>query len=352
MKLSVNALTRAALTGAVTLVATAAHAAPPVPQCKAATDMPAKSVVATIGAETITVAALDARLSDALCAARIEHSKKMHELRSAGLKNMLDERLIEAEATRQKLKDGQALMNDHFKTVAAPNDEVVKAFFAENQARFEGRPFEQIGPQIKDFLHQQAKEAAYDKFVTALRATAKVKETLAPFRMPVAATGPAKGPATAPITIVEFADFECGYCARAGEVVTAVMAKYPGKVRLVFRDFPLGFHSNAVPAAIAARCANAQGKYWQMHDGLFAAGALGDDTYRTLATELKLDEKKFAACMADPAQAAAVQADQKAGARAGVSGTPAFFINGIPLSGARPISDFAAIIDAELARTK
>lgn len=335
---------------ALALTASPALAAPPV--CAAATDMPASTLVATVGDAKVTVADLDAEVADALCAARIEHAQKLHEVRSAGLKNLLDERLIEAEAKRKGVADGVALMNAHFKTVEAPGDDVVKAFFAENQARFNGRPFEQMGPQIKDFLHQKAKEAAYDRFVTDLRVKAKVKEVLPPFRMPVAATGPAKGPANAPITIVEFADFECGYCARAGEVVTAVMAKYPGKIRLVFRDFPLGFHKNAVPAAIAARCAAAQGKYWQMHDGLFAAGGLNDETYKTLATELKLDQKKFAACMADPAQAAAVQADQKDGARAGVSGTPAFFINGIPLSGARPIEDFAAIIDAELARKK
>ena len=337
----------------VLTLATSASAAPPAPQCKGVDALPSTTVVATVGGAKITLAELDAQVSTAICAARIEHAQKIHELRSAGLKNMLDERLIEAEAKRKKVKDGEALMTAHFDTIPAPTDDVIKAFFDENQARFNGRPFEEIGPQIKQFLHQKAKEAAYDRVVTELRVAAKVKDVLPPFRMPVAATGPSKGPAKAPITIVEFADFECGYCARAGEVVQEVMAKYPGKIRLVYRDFPLGFHRNAVPAAVAARCAGEQGKYWPMHDGLFAASSgLGDETYARLATELKLDADKFGKCMGNPAVAAAVQADQAAGAQAGVSGTPAFFINGIPLSGARPIEDFTAIIDVELARIK
>lgn len=320
------------------------------PECKGVAPLDAKTVVARIGDQPVTLADLDAELAEALCAAQVEHAQKLHELRSAGLKNMLDERLIEAEAKRRTMADGQALMQAEFAKVAAPDDAVVKAFFDENQARFEGRPFEVMGPQIKQFLHQKAKEAAYDRFVAALRKTAKVKESLPPFRMPVEAIGPAKGPANAPITIVEFADFECGYCTRAGATVAEVMKKYPGKIRLVFRDFPLGFHPNALPAAVAARCAGKQKKYWPMHDALFAAGELNAATYTRLAKELGLDMTAFNACLQDPAQANAVRADQAAGARAGVSGTPAFFINGVPLSGARPLEDFARIIDAELAR--
>lgn len=321
------------------------------PECKGVSPLAADTVVAKLGAETITLADLDTQMAEALCAARVEHAQKLHELRSAGLKNLLDERLIEAEAKAKGVADGQALMAAWFeKNVPAPGDAAVKGFFEQNQARMGERPFEQMAPQIKAFLHQKAKEAGYERYVAELRAKAKVTESLPPFRMPVEPLGFAKGPKTAPITIVEFADFECGYCARAASTVAEVMKKYPGKIRLVFRDFPLGFHRNAVPAAVAARCAGKQGKYWQMHDALFEAGGLNDAVYADLAKDLGLDTKAFATCLADPSHAAAVEVDQAAGARAGVSGTPAFFINGIPLSGARPAEDFVRIIDAELKR--
>lgn len=327
-----------------------AFAAPGAPACDGAKALDAKTVVAQVGGDTIRLADLDAKLADALCAARVEHAQKLHEIRTAGLKNMLDERLIEAEAKRRGAADGQAMMKAVFEKIAPPSDDAVRGFYDQNQARMGGRPFEQVGPQIKEYLLQQAREAEYDRFVASLRSAAKVTESLPPFRMSVAATGPAKGPAKAPITIVEFADFECGYCAKAGATVAEVMKKYPGKIRLVFRDFPLGFHQNAVPAAVAARCAGLQGKYWEMHDALFAAGSLNAATYTELAKEIGLEPTAFATCQADPRHAAAVRADQADGAKAGVSGTPAFFINGVPLSGARPLEDFARIIDAELAR--
>lgn len=326
-------------------------AATAAPECKGVAPLAPKTVVATVGAEKVTLADLDTKVSDALCAARIEHAQKLHELRSAGLKNLLDERLIEAEAKRSGAKDGEAMMQAYFeREVPEPNADVVRGFYDSNMERMGGRPFEQMAPQIKNFLVQQAREAAYDRYVEQLRGAAKVTESLPPFRMEVNATGPAKGPDTAPITIVEFADFECGYCAKASETVAEVLKKYPGKIRLVFRDFPLGFHRNAIPAAIAARCAGLQGKYWEMHDALFGAGELNETVYGELATGIGLDATAFAACRADPSQIAAVNLDQAEGARAGVSGTPAFFINGIPLSGARPLADFTRIIDAELAR--
>ncbi|MEZ4468276.1 MAG: DsbA family protein [bacterium] len=213
-----------------------------------------------------------------------------------------------------------------------------------------GRPFEVAEP-ISRYLDQQNKEQAYQALLTKLRAEAKVEELMAPFRLPVEAVGPASGPEKAPITLIEFADYECGFCARATDTVKAVRAKYGDKLRFVFRDFPLEFHKNAGPAAVAARCASAQGKYWEMHDLLFEnSQALGAETYGRLALQLGLDLGKFTACLADPAQTAALQVDMAAGRKVGVSGTPAFFINGIPLSGAQPLEAFTKIIDAELTR--
>ena len=179
------------------------------------------------------------------------------------------------------------------------------------------------------------------------------QDLLEPPRVQVAATGFAKGPKNAPITIIEFADFECGFCSKIGMTTKKLLEKYPQKIRLVYRDFPLNFHPNAEGAAIAARCAGAQGKFWEMHDLLFANQQnLNPEQYMKLATDLKLDMTKFEACSKDPQQQQAVQADLVAGSKVGVSGTPAFFINGIAMSGAQPLERFIEVIEKELARTK
>jgi len=165
----------------------------------------------------------------------------------------------------------------------------------------------------------------------------------------VDATGPARGPEGAKVTIVEFSDFECPFCARAEESVNQVMEKYAGKVRLVFRHFPLNFHPNAPKAAEASMCANDQGKFWEMHKTLFANNkALGVEDLKKHAATAGLDQAKFNECLDSGKMKGIVDADTKAGGEAGVSGTPAFFINGKLLSGAQPASEFEKIIDAEL----
>jgi protein-disulfide isomerase len=155
----------------------------------------------------------------------------------------------------------------------------------------------------------------------------------------------------APVTIIQFAEYQCPYCGKAGESVDKVLENYEGKVKMVFRDFPLSFHPRAVPAAVAANCAGEQGKYWEMHRLLMSnQRALEESDLTSHATSLGLDLAKWNTCRADPAQEAEVNADMEAGAAVGVSGTPAFFINGIMLSGALPYERFQEIIDRELDR--
>ena len=161
---------------------------------------------------------------------------------------------------------------------------------------------------------------------------------------------PRKGdPATAPVTIVEFSEFQCPYCSRVLPTVEKVMEEYGDKVAVVFRDFPLPMHKEAPKAAEAGHCANEQGKFWEMHDKLFEnMRALQVDKLKSYAGELGLDQAKFDECLDSGRHAATVDASMKAGQAAGVRGTPAFFINGQFLNGAQPFENFKKIIDAEL----
>jgi protein-disulfide isomerase len=184
-----------------------------------------------------------------------------------------------------------------------------------------------------------------------LRENAEVTIDLEPPRIMVATTGPSRGSKDAPITIVEFSDYQCPFCGRAEPVMEDVLSRYPGQVRLVFRHLPLGFHKNARPAAEASVCAENQGRFWEYHALLFQnQKALGAEALEKYAVDAGLDVEDFKTCLTDEPTRARVEEDLREAREAGASGTPAFFVNGIPLSGALPAEAFVKIIDEELAR--
>ena len=156
------------------------------------------------------------------------------------------------------------------------------------------------------------------------------------------------------VTIVEYSEFQCPFCARVIPTATEVLTKYRGKVRWVVRDFPLSFHDRAKPAAVAARCAMQQGKFWEMYSTLFNnQSALSDKDFVSYAERIKLDKDKWKKCVDNPTEVLSqVEQNFQSGVRLGVSGTPAFFINGRRLSGAVPFASFKEIIDEELKATK
>ena len=164
---------------------------------------------------------------------------------------------------------------------------------------------------------------------------------------------PTRGPDSAPITMVEFSDFQCGYCKRAEATVERLLAEYGDKIHFVYRDYPLQFHKRAEPASIAARCAGDQGKYWEYHNNLMnIRGDLGDADLKKRAEGTQLDMAAFSACLESEAHQSTVRASFQDGASLGVSGTPTFFINGRRLVGARPYEDFKSVIEDELQRAR
>jgi len=159
------------------------------------------------------------------------------------------------------------------------------------------------------------------------------------------------GPKDAPITIVEFSDYQCPYCRRwHNEVYQPLLASYPGKIRLVYRNLPLtSIHPDAMSAAEAALCAGEQNAYWQYHEKLFDNTALGTSVYMQYAQELGLDTTSFEACITEHKYKETIQADSDFAVNLGVSSTPTFFINGLAVVGAQPLDVFKQVIDKELA---
>jgi protein-disulfide isomerase len=163
---------------------------------------------------------------------------------------------------------------------------------------------------------------------------------------------PSIGPDSAPITIIEFSDYQCPYCAKwYTEVFTRLMTDYKGKVRFVYRDFPLySIHPESQPAAEAANCAGDQGAYWEFHNALFSGKyRLGSDAYARYAEELGLNPEKFNQCVSTHRFKSEVDADFKYATTIGVSSTPTFFVNGLAVVGAQPYEVFQQLIDKELA---
>jgi protein-disulfide isomerase len=163
-----------------------------------------------------------------------------------------------------------------------------------------------------------------------------------------------RGDKNAAITIVEYSDFQCPFCSRFHPTMQQVMKNYNGKVRWVFRHFPLSFHPNAEPAANASECASEQGKFWEFADALFGnQESLGDDFYKKTAADLGLNAKKFADCLSSGKYLEKVRAQSQSGASAGVNGTPGSFVIGedgqaIPIKGALPYESVKAAIDSLL----
>jgi protein-disulfide isomerase len=164
---------------------------------------------------------------------------------------------------------------------------------------------------------------------------------------------PAIGPETAAVTIVEFSDFQCPFCSRVGPTLKQIEKEYGDQVRIVFKHQPLDFHAKAPAAHAAAEAAHRQGKFWEMHDKIFAdQKAMSPEKYVEYAKELELDVEQFQKDVVSAEVKSRVDADKKQAAKLGSSGTPGFFINGLNLKGAKPFEAFKEVIDKELAKKK
>lgn len=175
----------------------------------------------------------------------------------------------------------------------------------------------------------------------------------APVKVPLDGKNPVKGSPSALVTIVEFSDYQCPFCARAEGTMKQIASTYGDKVRFVMKQNPLGFHDRAKPAALAALAAGEQGKYWEMHDKLFTSTqALDDASLEGYAKAIGLNVERWKAAMSDSKLGDIIQRDQALAAQLGATGTPAFFINGRKISGAQPFENFKRVIDEELPKAE
>jgi protein-disulfide isomerase len=307
-------------------------------------------VIARVNDRSITAGELDVWIKNQLFEREVTSKGpgERFEVRSRAVSEMIDQMLIEAEADSRGV-DTEAVFQQEIEALGPVSDEEVSKFYEEHRNRFRASDtLEALTPRIRAYLSERRRSDV----VAAIRSEAKIEIQLEPPRLAIEARGPARGPDDAPITIVEFSDYECPYCKRTEPVVQSLIERYPDRVRLVYRHFPLdSIHKDARGAAEAAVCADEQGQFWAFHEKVFEnQGALSEADLLTYATDIGLDVSAFKTCSTSPDTRERVEADVAAGKEAGVTGTPAFFVNGIPLSGARPIEDFVRTIERELAR--
>ena len=314
----------------------------------------ADDAVATVGGARITLGEVDARALTVPAAnfGNLPLAQALYEARRAVLDEMIGNRLIDADAKVRGVDRDALVQQEITAKVTQPTDLDVADWYKANQARVQGATIEQVAAPIRSLLVQERTAAARRAYVDRLRASTAVAISLDPPRVAVSDGGrPSKGPTKAPVQIIEFSDFECPFCFRVNPTVAQVLSTYGDRIRLVYRHLPLPNHPNARPAAEAAACANEQGKFWEYHDRLFAdQSKLAAADLKKHAADLGLDAGKFNACVETRRFQKDVDADMDAAQLLGVSGTPHFFINGRPLSGAQPLESFKEIIDQELAR--
>jgi len=313
--------------------------------------------VAMVKGRAISYADLEAQIGDKLAKQQEEHVAKLQQLdvsyardRHAfvekELGKLIDDRVLELEATARK--STSAALLEAIKTRSI-SDEEVRSFYNQNAARI-NQPLDQIAPKIKSYLQTQASDKSKRDYLDLLRGKYSASMTLEPLREQVAATGPARGPEIAQITIVEFSDFQCPFCGKFEPELQKVLTAYPTNVRLVYRNLPLpSVHPEAEKAAEAAVCADRQGKFWEMHDTLFSEqSALDQPSLKEKAKRLGLDTAKFNDCLEKGEAVASIKADEVEAQRLGLDATPATFVNGRFVNGAVSYDELVTMIKDEL----
>lgn len=315
-------------------------------------------VVATVGSQAITEQDLEARTAVKLTAQQNEHeirlrqldlgySRSRHEYKERELDALVDEQVLSLEANARKTTSERLLAA----AIKAPpiTDTQMHDFYASQKSQI-NQPYDDVAGKIKEYLEKNATDALRRKYLNSLRATYHAAISLEPLRETVAAVGPVRGPANAAVTIIEFSDFQCPFCGRFEPVMKRVLAKYPTQVRLIYRHSPLSaLHPAAQKAAEAAVCAQNQGKFWELHDLLFAEpSSLSIDALKEKAKRLDLNTAVFNDCLDSGKAVDAVAIDTHAAEQLGITGTPTSFINGRYKNGAVTETDIESIVDDEL----
>lgn len=297
-------------------------------------------VVASVGTRSITLREIEQTVALPLYQADQQRSQLLHQ----ALQQLIDEELLKAEASTKGVSVAQLLAN------ASQSEAIARLANLPAPVRQLSPGKAQSSVDLEAPRDPQEQARIRQAVLVALRRQANIRINLPAPEPPILSVSadddPSVGPANAPVTIVEFSDFQCPYCKLSVPMIKEILAKYPGKVKVVYRDYPGPNHPHAQQAAEAAQCAAEQGKFWEYHDSLFDRQGPGTGwNFTELAKDIGLNQDPFATCLNTGRYREEVAKDLHDGLKLGVTSTPTFFINGRPLVGAQPFAEFQAVID-------
>jgi len=296
-------------------------------------------VVARIGDEVITESDLEAMIGPSLVNLR----QQMYQAKMSQLQAEIFQRLVTERATAEGMTRGEYLKKNIDDKAAEPDEGEIVKIMTQYRSQLAEDDL-QAREQVVEALKQRQQVELREELRKTLFAEAGVMILLEPPRVTVAIRQetPSRGPVDAPIVLVEYTDYQCPYCNRVQPTIAALMERYDGQIRHVFKNLPLPNHPQAQLAGEAALCAQDQGKYWEFHDWLFAnQRTMNRETMVAAAGELGMDAE-------EKTHAGTVSADAREARSFGITGTPGFLINGRVLSGAQPIEAFEVVINEEL----
>lgn len=347
----------------ITAMATLAAGCQPCPKCAScpaagnasavADKGTANNMSATVDGVVINLDNIGDYAKEHIAAEEKAHREKLYQIQTAALQDAVENKLIENEAKRRGVTLEQLQMTEFVEKITTPSDEEMRKIYEESGAQAEGMEFDQVKSQIRVYLIQGQQEELHNKLISELKAKAKITYDIPLLPIDkqdlklgdISAWGDAS---KAKVVVVEFSDFECPYCSRGAKVVDEALKGYGPEVIRVFKHFPLPFHQHAAEAAKAAVCAQKQGKFWEVHDQLFAhQKELSSENIRNLAKEGGVNEAQFNDCMSDEAAANLVAADFAKGEEIGIEGTPTVFVNGMQMN-IQSADEMRLYIDAEL----
>ena len=312
---------------------------------------PKEGLAAKIGEMEVT----NEELQDGIESELFEAESKVFEIKFNRLKSLLLQKYMDKDSRKKGISNDEFLEKYIAKDVSISEKEI-EAFIKDQNI-----PAEHINPQVKEkiksYLEMERKKEAVDKWIAEQSKKNPVEVYIPKPRRPTfsveAGNAPFVGAKDAKVTIVEFSDFQCPFCAKGADIVKEIKKKYGNKVKVAFKNFPLPFHNHAEQAAVAGLCANEQSvdSFWKMHDEMFLGqDSLDPEGLKKTGKKIGLKMDQFEKCLSENKYLAQVKADMEDGRKAKVKSTPTFFINGQLINGAQPMEVFSEIIDEELAR--
>lgn len=279
--------------------------------------------------------------------------QRLFELRYRAVQRAITQALLTREAEKQELSVDELVQAQIGSKVGVPTNREVQDFYEAQKEKI-NRPLKDVRDQIVLTLQEAKASSHLSDYVASLRSASEVKVLVEPVRFPVSLEDVrSEGPEDAAVTVVEFADFQCPYCRRAQATLAALREEYKDRVRWVFKDLPLpDIHPEAVRAAMAARCADQQKKFWPFQAKLFELELFTDENYEKAAKEAGVNVKKLMECLNEGSVEQDVAREATEARSFGIGATPLFLINGIQLTGAQPITEFRTVINQELERAE